>query len=138
MRQKPLFNLETNVPADVVIGAVIAGASLSLLTGQDFALTTVAAAGAGYLATTPEGDVARVVGKAFWKSSSAAVVVCQQSSNLFVELCQEYEVDLVLKDATAKIVASTADAMSEGALFLQQTAANAYEQQQQNKAEKVV
>ena len=86
------------MPVDIIKGAAITGASLSLVAGQGLSLSGVAAVSAAYLAVTPGkgGDTARLLGEVMWKSATTAA-----------DLYKKYECGRLLSAATTFMARST-------------------------------
>jgi len=73
----PIFSKEfvRGVPAEILKGALVSGASVPFIVGKGVLLAGVTGLGAAYVAVTPgpTGDSARLVGKFAWSSTQALI-----------------------------------------------------------------
>eukprot|EP00978_Attheya_sp_CCMP212_P004092 scaffold8852_cov38-Attheya_sp.AAC.1 len=102
----PLFSndIEHGVSADVIKGATIVGATLSVFTGGSLASAGAAGLGAAYVAVTPGlgGDCIRTVGSVAWNTTQLAL-----------QLYQKYETNQKLTSATKAFISTAIEVMAK-------------------------
>jgi len=102
----PLFSndIEHGVSADVIKGATIVGATLSVFTGGSLVSAGAAGLGAAYVAVTPGlgGDCIRTVGSVAWNTTQLAL-----------QLYQKYETNQKLSSATKAFISTAIEVMAK-------------------------